>query len=107
MTATRQHPVVRKLGIQTTLYPNSNLVFSAAPGVDSQWQHAKVRLFEDNALEFLVSDDSRSFSAKFSPEGKLTAINCSDGIPSGETEMVLEMFFEEARIAFQSLVLVH
>lgn len=107
MTNPQLHPILSKLGIQVTLHPDSHLVFSPAPGVETQWQRARVHLSGDNAIEFSVSDALRSFSASFNPDGRLTALNCSTGIPIGATNDVIEMFIEEAKIAIESLVLLH
>lgn len=101
------HPITQKLGIDINMQPGSRLEYSAAPGTASPWHHANVYLSQDNALEFSVSDDARSFSASFNSDGKVTSINCSTGIPTGDTVKVLELFFEEARQAIQSLVLFH
>lgn len=89
------------------MQPGSRLVYSAVPGTASQWLHANVFLSNENDLEFSVSDDARSFSASFNSAGKVTSLNCSTGIPNGDTINVLELFFEEARQAIQSLVLFH
>lgn len=101
------HPITHKLGIKINMLPGSRLVYSAAPGTVSAYHHANVYLSQDNALEFSVSDDARSFSASFNSDGKVTSLNCSTGIPNGDTVKVLELFFEEARQAIQSLVLFH
>jgi len=105
MTYRMPHPIADKLGIELQLHPKSHLVYSSAPGVTSAWKTARISLLEDESLEFSVTDERRSFSASFNRDGKVTALNCSTGIPNGDTEKVIELFCEEARHAFEDLVL--
>lgn len=101
------HPIAEKLGLASAPHPQSRLNFHQNPDHDAGVKKVEIKHDDDGTFSFMVYDVNRQFGASFNHAGLLLSLSCSAGIPAGETAAVVELFCEEARIAIETLVVLH
>ena len=101
------HPIAIKIGLGANLTPETDLLFYANRERESDYEFARISVTADRCFEFSLRDVNRNIGARFNADGVALALNCSTGLPSGETALLVEQFCEEVRYVLRDLVMRH